>query len=288
MTTTLHRPNTGPARPARPQLSRRPSARLGRALADGWTMTKRNMAHVIRSPEQLVIYFSLPIMFVLVFGYVFGSAMAVPGEGGYREFLLPGVFVMTMLYGLGATATGVTLDVSRGVIDRFRSMPVARSALLTGRSAADLLRAILEMGVLVVCGLLVGWRWHDGVGDALLAVALILLLRFAITWMGIYLGLVAGDPDTVAVIVFPAAFPLTAISNVFVAPALMPAWLGAVSEWNPLSATVAAARELFGNPGLGGDSWISQNAAAMAIAWPLVLLTIFVPLSVRRYQRLSR
>jgi ABC-2 type transport system permease protein len=256
------------------------------AIADGATMTRRYLAHVGRAPEEIVIYFSLPIMFVLVFGYVFGSGMAVPGGGDYREFLLPGVFVMTMLYGLGATATAVALDVSRGVVDRFRSMPVAGSALVTGRSAADLLRALLEMTTLVVCGLLVGWQWRDGIAGALLAVGLILLLRFAITWVGIYLGLLVRNPDMVGVIVFPAAFPLTAISNTFVAPELMPGWLGTVSEWNPLSATVAAARELFGNPGVGGDSWVAEHALQMAIAWPVLLIAVFAPLAVRRYRKL--
>ncbi|TDC52307.1 ABC transporter permease [Jiangella ureilytica] len=251
-------------------------------------MTKRNMAHVVRAPEEVIIYFTLPIMFVLVFGYVFGSGMELPGGGDYREFLLPGVFTMTMLYGLGATATGIAFDVDRGVVDRFRSMPMARSALVAGRSAADLIRAVLELATLVVCGLLVGWQWRGGIADALAAVGLILLLRIAITWVGIYLGLVVPNPDTVGVIVFPAAFPLTALSNVFVAPELMPGWLGAVSEWNPLSSTVAATRELFGNPGFGGDSWAAQHSMLLAVAWPLLLLAIFVPLSIRRYQKLSR
>ncbi|WP_460848509.1 ABC transporter permease [Phytohabitans suffuscus] len=251
-------------------------------------MTRRNMAHVVRAPEEIVIYFSLPIMFVLVFGYVFGSGMSVPDGGDYREYLLPGVFVMTMLYGLGATATGVAVDVSRGVVDRFRSIDMARSALLVGRSGADLLRALLEMATLVVCGLLVGWRWREGVLDALAAVGLILLLRFALTWVGIYFGLVVPNPDTVAVVVFPVAFPLTALSNVFVAPDLMPHWLGTVAAWNPLSATVAASRELFGNPGTGGDSWVAQHPLPLAVAWPVLLIAVFAPLAVRRYQRLSR
>jgi ABC transporter DrrB family efflux protein len=257
-------------------------------LADGWTMTRRNMAHVVRAPEEIVIYFSLPIMFVLVFGYVFGSGMAVPDGGNYREYLLPGVFVMTMLYGLGATATGIAVDVSRGVVDRFRSIDMARSALLVGRSGADLLRALLEMTTLVVCGLLVGWQWRNGVLDALAGVGLVLLLRFALSWVGIYLGLIVPNPDTVSVIVFPAAFPLTALSNVYVAPELMPHWLGTVASWNPLSATVAASRELFGNPGTGGESWVAQHPLPLAIVWPALLVAVFAPLAVRRYQRLSR
>ncbi|MEV4626870.1 ABC transporter permease [Micromonospora sp. NPDC049523] len=264
------------------------ATRLRWAVSDARAMTGRYMTHVVRAPEELILYFSLPIMFVLVFGYVFGSGMAVPGGGGYREFLLPGVFVMTMLYGLGATATGIATDVNKGVVDRFRSMPVSRSALLTGRSVADLLRALLEMSTLVVCGLLVGWQWRDGWADALLAVALILLLRVALTWLGIYLGLVVPNPETVSVIVFPLAFPLTALSNVFVAPELMPDWLGAISIWNPLSSTVAAARELFGNPGLGGDSFVARHPVLLAVAWPLLLIAVFAPLAVRRYRRLSR
>lgn len=283
MTATLRRvESAGGERPVTPL------GRLRWAVSDGWTMTWRNMAHVIRAPEEIVIYFSLPIMFVLVFGYVFGSGMAVPGDGSYREFLLPGVFVMTMLYGLGATATGVATDVSRGVVDRFRSMPMARSALLIGRGGADLLRALLEMGALVGCGLLIGWRARNSLGDAALAVALILLLRVALTWVGIFFGLIVPNPDTVAVIVFPLAFPLTAVSNVFVAPELMPGWLGIVSAFNPLSATVAAARELFGNPGVGGDSWAAEHALLLAICWPVALTCVFAPLAVRRYQRLSR
>lgn len=268
-------------------LSDRPGRRA-RALRDSWAMTRRNLSHVIRSPEEIAIYFSLPIMFVLVFGYVFGSGMVVPDEGNYREFLLPGVFAMTMLYGMGATGTAIAFDVNRGVVDRFRSMPVTRSALVVGRSGADLVRALLEMTALVVCGLLVGWQWHRGVGNALLAVGLLLMLRVAITWIGIYVGLAVANPDTVGVIVFPLAFPLTAVSNVFVAPELLPEWLGTIAEWNPLSATVAASRELFGNPGLGGDSWIAQHSILMAIGWPILLTAIFAPLAIRRYQRLSR
>jgi len=257
-------------------------------VTDAVTMTRRYLAHVARAPEELFLYFSLPIMFVLVFGYVFGSGMHVPDGGDYREFLLPGVFAMTMLYGLGATATAIASDVGRGVVDRFRSMSVARSALLVGRSGADLVRALLELVMLVVCGLLVGWRWRHSLADAALAIGLLLLLRLALTWVGIYLGLLVPNPDTVSVIVFPLAFPLTAVSNIFVAPELMPAWIGAIAQWNPLTATVAASRDLFGNPGLGGDSWVAQHPVLMAVLWPVALVAVFAPLAVRRYQRLSR
>lgn len=259
---------------------------LRRAAGDAWVMTTRYMTHVVRAPEEIVIYFSLPIMFVLVFGYVFGAGMAVSGDA-YREYLLPGVFVMTMLYGLGATATAVSNDITRGVVDRFRSMPMARSAMMAGRSVADLFRALLEMTVLIVCGLLVGWQWNRGVLPALGAVGLILLLRMALTWVGIFLGALVPNPDTVSVIVFPLAFPLTALSNVFVPPEAMPGWLGPIAEFNPVSATVAAARDLFGNPGTHGTSWAVDNATLLAVAWPVALLLVFAPLAVRRYRTLG-
>nr|WP_230858807.1 ABC transporter permease [Actinoplanes aureus] len=273
---------------AAPRTTESATARRGRAFADGRVMAGRYLRHVIRSPEELVIYFSLPIMFVLVFGYVFGSGMQVPGGGGYREFLLPGVFVMTMLYGIGATATAIATDVGRGVVDRFRSMPVARSALMTGRAAADLVRAVLETTALVLCGLLVGWDWHRGIGNMLAAIGLLLLLRLALSWVGMVLGLVAPNPDTVAMIVFPLAFPLSAVSNVFVAPELMPGWLGTIAAWNPLSATTSAIRELFGNPGLTGDSWPAEHALLLAVAWPVLLIAICAPVAVRMYRKLGR
>ena len=261
------------------------SRRRASAVTDGWVMTGRYLRHVVRAPEEIVIYFSLPIMFVLVFGYVFGSGMHVPGGGSYREFLIPGIFVMTMLYGIGATATGISVDAGRGVLDRFRSMPISRSALITGRVTADLVRALMETSALVVCGLLMGWRWHHGVGSLLAGIGLLLLLRLALSCVGVALGLSTPNPDTVSVIVFPLAFPLSAISNVFVAPELMPGWLGTVSEWNPVSATTTALRDLFGNPGLGSDSWPAEHALLLAVAWPVGLMVVFGLLSVRLYRR---
>jgi ABC-2 type transport system permease protein len=156
-------------------------------------------------------------------------------------------------------------------------------------STTDLMRAVMELAVLVVCGLLVGWQWRNGLGDALLAMALILWLRLGFTWIGIYLGLLVRNPDLVGLIVFPAAFPLTALSNVFVAPELLPAGLRVIAEWNPLSATVAASRELFGNaPAGSGGSWAAENPVVLAVGWPLLMLAIFAPLAVRRYRSLSR
>jgi ABC-2 type transport system permease protein len=226
-------------------------------------------------------------MIVLMFAYLLGGAMSIPAGGDYREFLMPGMFAMTMVFGIGETVTAVTADAAKGVTDRFRSMPMAPSAVVVGRALADMLKSALVLVVLIACGLAVGWRAHRGVGETLLAVGLLFLLRFAFVWVGVYLGLIAKGPETITM-VQTLEFPLGFLSSVFVATATMPGWLGAIADTNPLSATVSATRELFGNPGWGGDSWIAQHGLLLAVVWPLLLSAIFFPLSVRRYRRLRR
>ncbi len=223
-----------------------------------------------------------PVMLVLMFGYLLGGAISVPGGGSYREFLLPGMYAMTMAFGLESTMTAVATDAARGVTDRFRSMPMAPSAVVAGRSIADMLSSALGLAVMMLCGLLVGWRWHGSLGEALLAVGLLLLLRFSLLWVGIFLGLVVKGPESVAavqILVWPVLF----LSNTFVSPETMPGWLGAISEWNPLSATVAATRELFGNPGWGGGvldlAALTAHGRRVAAAYPRCLLpTLRAPL----------
>jgi ABC-type multidrug transport system permease subunit len=260
-------------------------------LADAWTVARRDLIHWVRQPFGIVVTLLFPVMLVLMFGYLFGGAMSLPGAtsggGDYREFLMPGMFVMTMAFGLETTMTSVATDAARGVTDRFRSLTMSPSAVVLGRSIADMLNSALGLAVMIACGLLVGWRWNGSLGEALLAVGLLLLLRFSLLWVGIYLGLVAKSPEAVAavqILVWPVLF----LSNTFVAPETMPGWLGAISEWNPLSATVGATRELFGNPGWGGESLAAQNALVLAAAWPLVILAGFFPLCVWRYRRLGR
>ncbi|MGH3391086.1 MAG: ABC transporter permease [Actinomadura sp.] len=270
-----------------PVAPRTPAARLRWAVVDGWTLTRRALLHWARQPALVIGGLLFPVMTVLMFAYLFGGQMQVPGGGDYREFLMPGMFAMTMVFGLEATFTSVTTDATKGVTDRFRSMPMAPSAVVVGRCAADMLNSIAGLAVMVVCGLAVGWEWHHGLDRALLAVALLMLLRFALLWAGIFLGLVAKSPEAVMalqILVWPFGF----LSNTFAAPATMPPWLGAVAEWNPLSATVSATRELFGNPGWGGESWVAQHSLMMAVVWPLLIVAVFFPLSVRRYQALDR
>ncbi|MGW0808862.1 ABC transporter permease [Nonomuraea sp. NPDC002799] len=267
-------------------LAENPAARLRWALADGWTIARRDLIHWANQPMTVAFGVLFPVVITLAFGYLFGGAIEVPVGADYFAFLMPGMYGMTMLFGLSATMIAVAADASKGVTDRFRSMPMAPSAVLIGRAVADLLNSVLILAGLLVCGLAVGWRPATWPG-ALAAVGLLLLLRFALLWAGVYLGLVVRDPGGV-VAVQTLEFPVGFLSNAFVAPGTMPGWLGAISEWNPLSSTVAAARELFGNPGWGGDSWAARHAVLLAVLWPLAITVVFFVLSVRRYQRLDR
>jgi ABC transporter DrrB family efflux protein len=256
------------------------------AVEDGWTITQRYLAQLARRPARLAGVVAFPILMVLIFAYLLGGGMSVPGGGSYPEFLMPGMFAMTMAFGLSGTMVAVLDDTGKGVTDRFRSLPMAQSAVFTGRVAADLVNAVLALAVLVGCGFAVGWRPHASLGETLAALGLLLLLRTALVWAGIYLGLLTSDPSMVS-LVQTLEFPFGFLSGAFVATSTMPAWLGTVAEWNPLSATVTAARLLFGNPGAAGASWVSSHAVLMAVVWPLVLLAVFVPLTVRRYGRLG-
>ncbi|RAN99239.1 Daunorubicin/doxorubicin resistance ABC transpor ter permease protein DrrB [Micromonospora noduli] len=255
-------------------------------LADSGTLIWRGLARWRRDPGALIASLGFNILIVLMFAYLFGGALQVPGGGSYREFLMPGMFVMTMVFGISLTTVAVAEDLERGVTDRLRSMPVSPLAPLAARAVADMLFAAVTLGVLLLTGLAIGWRAHGGGGATMAAVGLILLLRFALIWVGIFLGLVARG-QTAVVAVQTLEFPLGFLSNAFVAPSTMPAWLGAVAAWNPLSATVGATRELFGNPGWGGDSWAAQHYPLLAVLWPLVLVAVFLPLSVARYRRLA-
>ncbi|WP_342778742.1 ABC transporter permease [Phytoactinopolyspora halophila] len=261
--------------------------RLYWAMADCWTIVRRGLTHYVRQPSNIAWQLGFPIVAVLLFGYVFGSAMSVPGGGDYREYLMPGLFGMTMAMSFMNTAYLVVYDTAKGVTDRFRSMPMAPSAVVTGRGVSDLVGASLDLLVLAVMALIVGWRSDGGLLATLAAFALFLWLRFALIWVGIWLGLLVPNEEAAGSL-FAVAFPFAMISSVFVSPALMPDWLGAIALWNPVSSTVTAARELFGNPAAVGDTWIEQHALLMAVVWPLVIMAVFLPLAVRRFQNLSR
>ncbi|WP_067802787.1 ABC transporter permease [Actinomadura formosensis] len=256
------------------------------AVADGWTLTGRALAHWARQPGQIAMGLLFPVMVVLMMGYLFGGQMDVPGGGSYRAFIVPGMFALTMAFGMEETFVRVAGDAAKGVTDRFRTMPMSPSAVVTGRAAADMVYSVAGLAVMAGCGVLIGWRVHDGAAKALAGFGLLLLLRFSLIWMGVYLGLVAKGPESVVavqILVWPVGF----MSSALVAPSTMPGWLGAVAEWNPMSATVTACRELFGDPVAGG-SWAAQHSVLMAVVWPLVIAAVFAPLSVRRYRALGR
>ncbi|NKX90419.1 ABC transporter permease [Nocardia coubleae] len=262
-----------------------PASTLSAALTDSWTMTRRELAHWARQPVQVGVGLVFPVMMLLMFGYLIGGGRGIDGD--FTDYLVPGMLTMTMVFGLDATMVAVTQDLGKGVIDRFRSMPMNSAAVLVGRSVADMLSSVLGLAVMIAAGYAIGWRWHDGPAAFLAGVALLLLLRFAMLWIGIYLAMVAGKPElvqTVQLLIWPLSF----LSNAIASPESMPSWLGAVIEWNPMSATATAVRGLFGNPVAAGDSWAADHAELLAVAWPVALIAVFFPLAVRRFRDLSR
>jgi ABC transporter DrrB family efflux protein len=222
---------------------------------------------------------------VLLFRYVFGSAIPIEGIS-YAEFLLPGIFAQTVVFGSTITGASVADDLQKGLIDRFRSLPMARSAVLIGRTVADLGLNVITIVVMALTGLVVGWRIHSSVGEALAGFVILLLFAYAISWVMAFVGLLVRTPEVVNNASFIVIFPLTFIANTFVPLETFPAVLRTFAEWNPVSAVVQAARELFGNTVPGTpvpDAWSLQNPVLYTLIWTVVILAVFVPLSVRTY-----
>lgn len=251
-------------------------------LTDTRVLTGRYLAHLSRRPGQLAVTVAFPVVILLIFAFLLGGMMAAPGD--YRIALVPGMFTMTMLFGLSATMVAVLTDAQRGITDRFRSLPMSASAVLAGRAVADLVVSAIALAVLIAVGVALGWRAERGLAAAAAAVGLLLLLRFALIWVGILFGTRARDTGAVTA-VQTVEFPLGFLSGLFVDPATMPPVLREIAEWNPLSATAAAVRELSGSPGWEGGSWVSDHPVLMAVAWPLVIIAIAAPLAVRTYRR---
>jgi ABC transporter DrrB family efflux protein len=255
-------------------------------IADSWAITLRAIQQWIQQPGAILIGLLFPIMMVLMNAYIYGGSIQLPGGGDYTEFLMPGMFALTMMFGLESTAITMHTDSAKGVTDRFRAMPMAPSAVVLGRSIADLLYSAAQLVIMVACGLVVGWTWHEGLAQAVAALGLLLLLRFAFVWVGVYLGLVLKTPEAVSGVSI-LVWPFGMLSNVFVAPQNMPRPLEILADWNPLSSTALAVRDLCGNPGLTGGSWIADNSILMAFAWPIAIVAIFLPLSVRTWRALG-
>lgn len=251
------------------------------AARDAATLTHRILLHWRQRPVSIALALLFPVLIVLMFDYLFGGAMAVPA-GNYTDYLIPGMLAVTMLFGLESVTVAVTTDMARGVTERIRAMPVSGLSVLAGRGWADLLNALAGLAAMAATGLAMGWRPQHGPVPTLSALGLLLWLRFAFGWVGIYLGLLLKTPEaavSVQVLVWPVGF----LSGAFVSPDTMPAWLGAIAGWNPLSATATAIRELFGNPTWANHTWPADHATALAALWPTVLTLIFLPLAYRRY-----
>jgi ABC transporter DrrB family efflux protein len=242
---------------------------------------------IIREPSQLLDVTLQPLIFVLLFVYVFGSAIRIPGGGNYHEYLIGGMFGMALVGTAQGTAIGVSTDMATGLTDRFRSLPISRSAVLTGRVIADLLTEIVAILVLVGTGLAVGWRIHNGVADALLAFGLCLLIAFGMTWVGACAGMMVKNPEAAAAVGFIFFLPLVFVSNTFVPTQGMPDWLQVVADWNPVRAVASACRNLFGNPNPSSHitAWPMQHPELATLLWSIGLIAIFAPSAVHLYRR---
>jgi ABC-2 type transport system permease protein len=268
------------------------SARPGPAaqlLTDVWVLTKRSLARIRREPETLSEVTIQPVLFVLMFAYVFGGAIGLTGGGSYHEYLIGGMLGMGLAQTAPGSAVAVVSDMSTGLIDRFRSLPMSRAAVLVARSVADLLTQIIGALVVAGIGLAIGWRVHTGPAEVIAAFGLALLFGYAFTWAGICLGMVLRSPEAAQQTGFVIFLPLTFISSAFVPTQTMPGWLQPVANWNPMSALAAASRHLFGNPNPADavHSWPMQHPELAVVGWSVLLIAVFAPLAVRLYRRKS-
>ena len=258
-------------------------------LAEWWRDTRvfagRNLQHIRQIPEKLLDVTVQPLMFVLLFAYVMGGAIAVDG-GNYREYLIGGILLQSIAFGMAGPAVSIATDLTEGVVDRFRSLPTSRAAYLSGHVLSELGGMVVAITILLGAGLLVGWRTHTDALHIATAVGLLLLFAFAMTWTGTLIGLSVRSPDAVMGIAFTSVFPLTFISNAFVPLETLPTVLQHVAEWNPVSVLVAAVRELFGNPvtPVPHETWPMENPVLAGFLYCLVILAVAVPLTLRKYR----
>ena len=263
---------------------------LSHTLSDSLVITRRNLIKVKRVPDLIVFATLSPIMFVLLFRYVFGGAITLPDGITYAEFLLPGIFAQTVVFGSTTTGASIAEDLQKGLVDRFRSLPMSRSAVLIGRTVADLGLNAISIVVMALTGLLVGWRINSSVPEAIGGFLILLVFAFAVSWMMALVGLLVRTPEVVNNASFIVIFPLTFVANTFVPLESFPSALRAFAEWNPVSTVVQAARDLFGNQPASvpvADAWSLQNPVLYTLIWAAVILVVFVPLAVRAYLRTS-
>ncbi|MEU0673154.1 ABC transporter permease [Streptomyces sp. NPDC006172] len=269
-----------------------PTRPRGQAVRDSLVVAKRNLIRMSRIPEMIIFGLIQPIMFVVLFTYVFGGSMQIGGSTSatdYKNFLMAGIFAQTVTFATAGAGAGIADDMHKGLIDRFRSLPMARGAVLTGRTLADLVQTALTLLVLAVVALLVGWRpGSDGstnAGRVLAAFGLLLLLGYAFTWIGALIGLSVRTPEAATSGGLIWLFPVTFISNAFVDTSNMTPWLRHVAEWNPFSATVQACRVLFANPGQSpSDAWPMQHPVWASLIYSVLIVVVFRTLAVRKYR----
>lgn len=260
---------------------------LRTALADGAVVAKRNLLKITRLPDLLVFSTIQPIMFVLLFAYVFGAEIEIPGVS-YREYLMGGIFVQTVIFGATITGSGLADDMKKGIIDRFRSLPMARSAVLIGRTTSDLLNNTLVVVIMGLTGLLVGWRVRTSLLEGLAGFLLLLAFAYAISWVMATVGLSVSSVEVVNNASFLVIFPLTFIANTFVGIDGLPGPVKTFAEWNPVSAVTQAVRQLFGNlpsEAIASDAWPLQNPVLASIIYIALILVIFIPLAVNQYKK---
>ena len=261
---------------------------LAKGISDGGIVTWRNLMNVRRNPDWLMAATLQPIMFVLLFAYVFGGAL---GGTQYREFLIAGIFVQTTAFNSAFTVIGLCNDLQKGIIDRFRSLPMSRLAVLLGRTTSDLVVSSLALVIMSLCGLAVGWRIRGSFLDAVLAYLILLLFAFAMSWVGALIGLSSPTVEFAQSAGLMWLFPVTFISSAFVGASTMPGPLRAIAEWNPFTAVIQCVRDLFGNeapPGMApAPGWPADNAVLYALLSSVVILAVFVPLSVAKYRRVA-
>ncbi len=261
---------------------------LARTVSDSGVIAKRNLIKIRRVPEVLVAVLISPIMFVLLFAYVFGGAIDPGGGVSYREFLIGGIFAQTVVFGSTFTGAGVAEDMQKGIIDRFRSLPMSRAAVLVGRTFSDIVYNVLSLAIMALTGLVVGWRVRGSVLDAVAAFLLLLLFSYAFSWIMAYVGLLVPSVEVINNAAFIVIMPLTFVSNAFVPLESFPSGLQVFVEWNPVSAVTQAIRELFGNTGPAmpvPDVWSMQHPVAYTLIWVVLIIAVFMPLSIRRYRR---
>jgi ABC-2 type transport system permease protein len=262
-------------------------ARLGWLASDAWVLAKRQFAHIRQIPEKLFDVTLQPLMFVLLFAYVFGGVIHVPGGGNYHEYLIGGILVQTLAFGMMGPGVSLATDLNEGIIDRFSSLPMSRPAYLIGHLTAEFCATILAVTIMVVAGLIVGWGITSTPLEALGCFGLLFLIAISMIWLGTLVGVLARSPDGVQGIAFVAVFPLTFVANTFVPVGGLPDGLRQVAEYNPISAWAAAVRTLFGNPTAipDGAAWPLSHPVLASVLWCLAILAVVVPFTVRAYRR---